>query len=221
MGGWSRLGRMAGIAIVCLWALTGTTRAAGPVALILEMDGAMEPPVEAFSELLAGDTVRLSDAATLMFLHYPSCAEVTVRGGRLVLSDQRYTLQGGKIVAVDRARCPKTVVLSENRQVGGVLIRSGGASIKLAPRPEFVVVGPQLADIAKVRIRDGDRVLAERALKGAVFEWPDDAPELAPKGGETGYVAEMLDAAGQVLQSLEFAVKASGGRPQVTVVRLK
>lgn len=212
--------RIAFVSLALLFALAllpNHSRAAEPVALVLELDGAMEPQVEPFSELAPGDTIELSDGATLAFLHYPSCAEVTVRGGRLVLSEQRYTLQRGKIVSVDRARCPKTVVLSENRQVGGVLLRSGG-SPTLSTRPEFVIAGQGIGEVARVRVRDGDTVIAEAPLSGKWFEWPKDASELIPKGG---YTAELLDKSGAVLQSLEFEAKSKRGRKQVTVVRVK
>jgi hypothetical protein len=212
--------RIAIVAMAAVWAavaLSGVSRAAEPVALVLELDGAMEPPVEPFSELAPGETIRLSDGATLAFLHYPSCAEVTVRGGRLVLSEQRYTLQGGKIVSVDRARCPKTVVLTENRQVGGVLLRGGGGP-SLSTRPEFVIAGQGAGDVARVRVRDGDTVLAEAAVAGKWFEWPEGAAELAAK---KGYKAELLDASGAVLKTLEFEAKSKRGRKQVTVVRVR
>lgn len=196
----------------------GQAALAEPVALILELDGDTEPAVEAFGELAAGDTVRLSDEGTMLFLHYPSCAEVTVKGGRLVMSAERYTLQGGRIVGVDRARCPKTVVLSQSGATGGVVIRSGGGKDpKLGSRPEFVLAGLKTDNVAKVRIRRGDQRIADVALQSNNFMWPKSQADL-PDG--KGYVAELLDSAGTVIQTLDFEV-TSRGRPAVTVVRVK
>lgn len=204
--------------IVALLIGLGQASASEPVALILELEGETDPVVEAFGELSAGEAVKLSDTGTMLFLHYPSCAEVTVQGGRLVMSAQRYTLQGGRIVSVDRARCPKTVVLSQAGDVGGVIFRAaGGKGTKLGARPEFVLAGMKTDSIAQVRIRRGEQTIADVKLKGHNFMWPAEQPDLADGDG---YVAELLDAGGGIVQSLNFEV-ASRGRPAVTVVRMK
>lgn len=194
----------------------GPARAAEPVALIMELDGDTDPMVEPFGELAPNDAISLSDGATMLFLHYPSCSEVTVQGGRLVMSAERYTLQGGRIVSVDRARCPKTVVLASSGQVGGVIIR-GPASAKLGTRPEFIIAGKDVMDIAMVHVRRGEQMIAKVAMQGRNFEWPKELPNLAPA---KDYVAELRDADGKVIHTLEFEVK-NRGTSGVTVVRFE
>ena len=66
-------------------------------------------------------------------------------------------------------------------------------------------------------MRDGETVIAETALNGHAFAWPAGAPDLQASA-DSAYVAELLDASGQVLKSLEFSIKARGRAP-VTVVR--
>lgn len=188
------------------------------VALALDIRGATEPVYEPFSEFAAGQSVTLKDEAEIEFLHYPTCETVVVKGGELAFSEQRYTARGGKVADVKRSKCPKTVSLGSDTQIGGVVLRSipGPQVLSLATRPGFVVVGGKRHAFKQVRVRREGQILFEGALAGNRFDWPDGRPPLDTDGN---YTLELIAAPGE---SRAFAFRAEDrrGEAPLTVVRL-
>ena len=109
--------------------------AGNPVALIYDIQGGSDRPLEAFSEFAAGDEVTLNNDTELTFLHYPTCTTVVLKGGHLSFTDERYMLRKGEVVSEQVEKCPKTVVLDEGDEIGGVVMRSASAKLKLATVP--------------------------------------------------------------------------------------
>lgn len=188
------------------------------VALALAITGTTDPVYEPFSEFAAGQRVHLGTEAEMEFLHYPSCETVTVKGGDLTFSEQRYTVRGGKITDVKRTKCPKTVALDGDPQIGGVVLRSipGPQVILLATRPAFVAVGVNRRGFRNVRIRQEGQIVFEGELVGRRFEWPSDRAPLDPDGN---YTLELLSEEGRVL-AFAFRTEDRPGERPLTVVRL-
>lgn len=188
------------------------------VALALDIRGATDPAFEPFAEFAAGQSVTLKDGAEIEFLHYPTCETVLVKGGELAFSEQRYTARGGKVADVKRSKCPKTVSLGSDTQIGGVVLRSipGPQILSLATRPGFVAVGGKRHAYRQVRVRKEGQILFEGALAGNRFEWPDGRPPLDVDGN---YTLELLDASG-ASRAFAFRAEERKGDPPLTVVRL-
>jgi hypothetical protein len=167
--------------ITALTLLGVPAAAAGSVALVLEVAGGTEPALEPFSEMTANQSVDLVDQATVTLLHYGTCEEVVVRGGRLVVTERQYLTQKGEgVLKVTRAKCPKRVALAGEARTGGVRLRAGSSGLQLNPRPSFVVVGPNRPDVVEVAVRRGETKLGAFRLDGPRFSWPADAASLAP-----------------------------------------
>ncbi|MBT5109641.1 MAG: hypothetical protein HOM25_13250 [Rhodospirillaceae bacterium] len=170
------------IAMAAFGVLVGNAQAAGgtPAALALDVDGATTPPIEPFTELGRGQKVQLEPGTMMEFMHYATCQSVTIKGGRLSFSGQRYFLKGGKIVKTQRAECPKSVALKGASQIGGVVLRSskGASTLRVSSKPSFVLIGEQAAHYKSIRVNQGDKTLLEGEIHGRVFHWPDGAPAL-------------------------------------------
>ena len=188
------------------------------VALALDVRGATEPTYEPFAEFTAGQSVTLKDDAEIEFLHYPTCEIVVVKGGELSFSEQRYAARGGKVADVKRSKCPKTVALGSDTQIGGVVLRSipGPQVLSLATRPAFVVVGGKRHAFKQVRVRREGQILFEGALTGNRFEWPESKPPLDADGN---YTLELVAAPGEA-RSFAFRAEDRRGEAPLTVVRL-
>lgn len=188
------------------------------VALFLEVRGTTSPAVEPYSESTAGQRVRLDGDAEIEFLHYATCETVVVRGGDLSFSEQRYSVRGGKVADVRRGKCPTTVSLERDAQIGGVVLRGSPEPrvLSLPTRPAFVVVGSERQSYRKVRIRREGQTLFEGELAAGRFEWPEARSPLDPDGN---YTVELQSGAGD---SRAFAFRAEDrrGEPPLTVVRL-
>jgi hypothetical protein len=188
------------------------------VALALDVRGATEPTHEPFSEFAAGQSLTLKEGAEVEFLHYPTCEIVVVKGGDLAFSEQRYTARGGKVIDVKRSKCPKTVALDGETQIGGVVLRSipGPQVLSLATRPGFVAAGAKRHAYKQVRVRREGQILFEGPLTGNRFEWPEGRPPLDPNGN---YTLELVAASGEA-RSFAFRAEERRGEVPLTVVRL-
>lgn len=189
------------------------------VALALEVRGATEPALEPFSELAAGQSLRLLGEAEVEFLHYPSCETVVAKGGTLAFSERRYTVRGGRIADLRRSKCPTTVSLAGDAQIGGVVLRGspGPRVLSLPTRPGFVLVGAARSGYTKVRIRNGGQTVFEGAVAGNRFVWPAGRP---PLDADRNYTLELLSDTGGETRAFAFRVEQRRGEPPLTVVRL-
>ena len=197
---------------------TAASDARPSVALALEIEGATDPAVEPFSEFAAGQSLRLGSSAEVEFLHYPTCETVTVRGGDLAFSEQRYSVRGGKVTDVKRGKCPTTVSLARDAQIGGVVLRSspGPGVLSLATRPSFVITGAERQGYRKLRIRREGQTLFEGEIAGRRFQWPSGRAPLDPDGS---YTLELRSAAG-VARAFAFRAEERRGEPPLIVIRL-
>ena len=189
--------------------------AGNPVALIYDIQGGSDRPLEAFSEFVAGDDVTLDNDAELTFLHYPTCKTVVLKGGHLSFTDERYMFRKGEVVSEQIEKCPKTVVLDEGDEIGGVVMRSASATLKLATVPEFVLVGLKRESCSRVRVSLGDEPIAELPLSGYAFTWPAAQAPLSPG---KGYQLEFVSYGG--LRTIAFDVVDKKGPRPVTLVRV-
>lgn len=201
----------------------GTTPASAandtPTALALDITGPSKPEIEPFSELLKSDKITLGPNTVLEFIHYASCQSVTVQGGRLSFSNQRYFLKGGQILDQKRTECPKSVALSGASQIGGIVLRnnSGRTTLRVSTKPSFVLIGKQGATYTAIRVTQNDKLVLEGALNDRVFHWPDSVAALK-KG--TSYTVVLTPEAGGTPR--QFSLKASSSRKKsaMTLIRL-
>ncbi|MBM3490700.1 MAG: hypothetical protein FJX68_09650 [Alphaproteobacteria bacterium] len=184
-----------------------------PVALVTVVHGNMSPPLEAFSEVAAGDAIDLGADGRVEFNHYPKCETVIVKGGRLSFSEQGYTVQRGQIVDAKKTKCAQPVDVQGTTGVGGGLIgggvvRSAGAVLKLRDKPGFVLLGAARADYKSLRILKDNAVLAEGPVQQNRFSFPAQAAALPPG---KDYVVELVPSGNAKGFRVKFEVVSSGG----------
>jgi hypothetical protein len=206
---------------ICLFFFAAAEAKAGkPAALALDVSGPTAPAIEPFSELETKSPIELAPDTTIEFLHYATCQAVTVRGGRLNFTSQRYLFKGGKILDTKRAECPKKVALSGASQIGGVVLRgrkNPNAPLKVTTRPSFVLVGAKARGFTKIQILQNSDLVLEAMLTGRVFHFPESAPTL-----EKGQSYEVVLTPSGGGKPRKFSLKAKG-RPKkdaLTLIRV-
>lgn len=198
---------------------------ASPVALVTEVSGQMEPGVEEFTELQAGSSVILEADAEIVFLHYRTCESVTVRGGRLLLTAERYTVQSGRILDARRTPCPRELALGAPGEVGGVVLRAtpGPSDAQeangypVAATPSLILVGSGAAGVTGLRVEDDAEVILEVALRERRFSWPDGVQGLVPG---RDYNVQLLGPGGCVKHRFAVHVRPDGGATGTVLVRI-
>jgi hypothetical protein len=216
----TRLARRLLLSLAALLLVAGAAQAT-PVALVTDVSGETAPTVEPWSEIPAGTSIVLADDAEMVFLHYWICESVTVRGGRLAFSSERYTLQGGRILDARRTPCPRAIVLSESGEVGGMVLRGSGESTAQAypvpDAPSFVLAGRKAGDFARIRVAQGEVTILDAPIHDRSFHWPDGLPRLLP--GET-YAVTLQAADGAVQHDFTILVARAARAGDITLVRL-
>lgn len=168
------------VAAISFGLASTAAQAAKPAALALDVSGPTTPQIEPFTELEPKSPIELGPDSTIEFLHYHRCETITVKGGRLNFTSQRYLHKGGKVISVKRAECAKEVALTGASAIGGIVVRggSGKKNVKGTTRPSFVLVGANADSYAFIRISEKDKTVLDAKLHGRTFFYPDSAPIL-------------------------------------------
>jgi hypothetical protein len=159
-------------------ALPQTAAAGEAVGLVTKVSGTVTPAVKAFEELYAGSSLELAGSNSIEFLHYPSCESITVKGGKLFLSDQNYNSRDG-VIQREKRRCPRTLRLKGDARVAGVVMRSGLSVLLLAAQPSLILTGSKRKRVTGLRFLLGNQLLLAARVEGPRYEWPKDKAALA------------------------------------------
>jgi hypothetical protein len=178
--------RLARIVVVCFGMLLGsvsTVLASTAVALLTAISGSVSPNMNPFSEIPANTSFALADDATVQFLHYVACEEVTVIGGIVVLTQTGYTVEGGKTEPrhlpcrrekVQQAGSKFDLTIWES---GAVLLRGETRDpaefLKLPPKTVFFIVGDRAKTFSTIRLTRQGVLLAETPAQTRRFTWPE------------------------------------------------
>jgi hypothetical protein len=186
------------------------------VALVLEVGGAITPPLQLHSEIPEGTAVSLAADARLLFLHYETCRAVAVVGGTLTVKAEDYALSGGRTESEIRRTCPRRVTVRGSGGVGGITMRALAPppALALPVRPSFVVVGARANDFARARISRGGEPVAEVGLEHRSFRWPADARPLEPNAE---YELSLLPATGSPVR-IRFRAVRTDPPPDVPIL---
>lgn len=153
---------------LCVWG-SDPAKAAEPVALVIETEGGVS--VEAFSEILEGQTVELASGATMRFTIYAACEEVNVRSGRVTFMRSNFRINAGRVLSRERTECPE-VAESGAGAAGGVILRGGGTTI-VCRRPGFVLTGPGAAQVDAFAIQGAGFSGAHHKASSRTLTLPD------------------------------------------------
>ncbi len=213
------LGQLIIFAAGILALAAANAHAGTPAALALDVFGPTTPAVEPFSELETKSPIELDADTTMEFLHYASCKAVTVKGGRLNFTKQRYLYKGGKIIEAKRAECPKSVALTGASQIGGVILRGAGKkkSVTATTRPSFVLIGQQADSYANISIAQNGRPVFDAKLHGRVFFYPETAPALT-KG--QSYDVTLTPSGGGKARNFKIKARNKPKKYTLTLIRV-
>jgi hypothetical protein len=160
-----------------------TARADTASALILEGTGLTVPDVQPYSEVHAGSRVQLKEGAKLVFLFYPTCTRVEVIGGTVTFGARQYDVSNGS-ESHTKVACPQKIARrTSGSEPAGIMMRGlVDRRWKLPNRPSIALVGERADDFASLTVMNDQRLVLQAPIKGHVFKWPADAPDLPSRG---------------------------------------
>ncbi len=205
--------------LIGAWAilmLAATNSLAAPAALVIDIVGAKNSSIEAFTEIEAGGTVDLGADGRLEFLDYNSCKNVVIIGGVVSFTARRFSLRGGKIIDETRGRCPKVISLSKEGRTGGVRLRSPPGAMRLSARPLFAFTGSNSGSATQMRITPKDAPAITLPIVGRQLRWPEGRDGLA----NGSYELEVLSGDGTVSKRVPFEVAGSARKGKMTIIRM-
>lgn len=153
----------------------GSAAAADAVALIMSVSGKVSPDIAAYSEISAETAIDLGADGRVSFVHYPSCRQVTVLGGKLTFGTQEVQLIGGTIERETPQKCPKkmSVKVADAGQAAAVRFRSLKIPTdRLSLRPSCVLLGDTARDYNQAQVTRDNKVVASIKLSAPAFSWP-------------------------------------------------
>ena len=216
------VGLAGGLALAALLAGTPAAPAADRVAaMVLDVAGTTVPPIEAYSELADRTTVTLQPGTHLTFIHYGSCKQVTVTGGKLYVDRTRFSLAGGKVDNEERTNCPGEQKLAADATGGNatgaaaIVMRNLPPTPSMSGHPVIVLAGAHAGDITKATLFQGSKALGPMSAVGRRVFWPTDRPALVP--GED-YRAHLTTADGHKAVEFKFAVAAPEAAGKAPVI---
>jgi hypothetical protein len=111
-----------------------------PVALVMEVSGAMRPPLAVHREIAPGTRVTLEPEARVALLHYAMCSIVTVTGGAVTVTEQGLDVDAAARQSAKPGPCPRVhrIALTGPAPLGGVVV---SRTIGVATPPVVVAAG--------------------------------------------------------------------------------
>lgn len=163
--------------------VAGPAAAADAVALIMSVSGKVTPDLAAYSEISAETAIDLGVDGRVSFVHYPSCRQVTVLGGKLTFGPQEVQVDGGTIERETPQKCPKKMsVKVASGQSAAVRTRGFEAALipspRLSERPSCVLLGASARDYTQAQVIQGDKTVVSIKLSQPVVSWPAKTPAL-------------------------------------------
>jgi len=156
---------------------------AGPVVLVFDVEGSVDPELFPFQELSAGSTITLSEDAVLNFMHYKTCETLTVKGGTIQIGLSKIKLEKGLILDKAKKNCVDRVVLkNDTTEIGSIKLRAAPKKMRrIGTSPTFVTSasGWPLGSEVALFSTDGELVTKLR-LAGKTATLPPGMPLLHP-----------------------------------------
>lgn len=154
--------------------------AAEPVALVLDVSGAVQPEVALYDEVTDGTVLKLDSGAHLTLSHYGICEEVAITGGTVSIGSQNLDLEGSQVESRTRVQCPDTITMSAADLVNmSVTLRSAKQARVMAPTPDFVVAGKWGRQFDRLDVHGKGGRMATMSIVGGRASWPEEAQPLA------------------------------------------
>jgi hypothetical protein len=165
-----------GVAAIAMCGLTAASpaSAAEAVALVMSVSGKVSPGVEAYSELTPEASIDLGADGRISFVHYPTCRQMTVVGGKVSFIPGEVQLQGGKVEHEAQQKCPKKMQLKvASGQAAAVVLRKLVVPAgNLAVRPSCVLTGKSARDYNMAQVTQNGKAVTSFKLSGPVITWP-------------------------------------------------
>lgn len=188
--------------------------AAEPRALVMDIIGDTNPMIDAFDELDAGARIALVGDAEITLTFYPTCEDVTVRGGTVTITDTQMTVDQGEIVSSEGAECPSDVKLAPSDVINAAIItRAARPMPKIALRPVVSVIGADADGYTRMVVHTVDGRVGEVSMDDGKAVWPESVAALSA-GSE--YLVVLM---GNGVQMRVAKVMAEADAPRVTVLR--
>lgn len=142
-----------------------------PAALVLDYSGPANARLSAFSELPDGAELNLGTKAKLTLLHYRSCKQINITGGKISVGGPHLTVTDGTSTEQPGEQCPQEVkVVSADT--------AAAAAFTVAPRLDCVVIGSRKADVASVEVAESGKEVLSIPVMGSRIIAAPGAPEL-------------------------------------------
>lgn len=155
-----------------------------PQALLVKVDGPVEPLVESFAELRRGDTLTVGRGGKVSLLRYSDCAAVEIVGGQIVGGEDGVDLRGADVASESHGKCPGEITVGSGAVMGGVVVRGAAPTHQfprpVSVRPTFVFPGTPGKRVQQIELRQGGRTVRQLSVRGRRAVWPKDAAPLKP-----------------------------------------
>lgn len=187
-----------------------------PRALVLDLIGDTDPMVAMFDEINDGASILLGAETEIAMTYYPTCEDLTIRGGKLTFNDTALRVEGGKVVARAKSDCPGSVKLSPADVVNAAIVtRSTRMRPEVSPQiGRIVLAGPNSGAYNHIAVYAPGKKIIETEMIGRGITWPEDAPEL--EAGKS-YIVVMR---GPDIQTYAARVRVVDGASPTVVLRI-
>jgi hypothetical protein len=118
--------------------------AAEPVAMVMEVAGATNPPLAPRALLEDGARVTLVSEGRLIFAVFGECGLFYATGGTVNFRRHGATVEGGTLKqGVGPCTRAHAVVKGQEGAVGGgLMVRGGGSELRISAHPQLILAGP-------------------------------------------------------------------------------
>lgn len=144
-----------------------------PAALVLDVQGSVEPKVALYDEVGDGTVLTLAKGARLTISHYGACEEVAVTGGTVSVGIDKLGLDNSEVQSRTSVQCPDQIVMAAADLINmAVTLRSAKKVKVMAPAPEFVLPGAWGKQFDKLDLYGDGGLVTTVPVSGGHASWP-------------------------------------------------
>lgn len=154
------------------------------VALLTVVSGPVTPVMEPFSEIPSDTRFSLGHEASIQFLHYTACEEVTVQRGKVLVTESGFSVDGGRVTRRALPCRHETVPQESGGQLSLFIWESGSVLMRgtqdaqhpdyltLPANSVFILLGKRANSFSTVQVVQAGKPRAEIPVKARKMEWP-------------------------------------------------
>lgn len=152
-------------------------RAGEARALVMDVQGSVQPDIVEFAELSTGTVLTIGTGASVKLQHYATCETLTITGGKVTVGNAGFDLTQARVTSLSRSACSQVINLAYFGAASAsttIARAEAPPTIGLTPVFQFLDNGQPVPE--QIAVEHSLKVLKTLKVVDGRAVWPTDEP---------------------------------------------